>query len=154
MNQHRTRPDDPKTLDFFQSNKIIVGNSEVHGRGVFATSSIKEKELIERCPLVLMEYRSKYQLDPQIFNYMYAEPPCPCEDCQKHGFRIHLVLGYGMIYNHQDNPNALWKFNYTQLFADVIAIKDIAENQEIFVSYGNQYFFDKPKVDIYNAKNN
>jgi hypothetical protein len=77
---------------------------------------------------------------------MYAQPPCQCDECEKHGFVFHMALGYGMMYNHQDNPNALWKFNYTQLLGDVIAIKDIDIGQEIFVNYGNCYF-DNDKVE-------
>jgi len=146
--EHKTRPDDPRKLNYIQHTSIIVGDSKIHGRGVFATENIGKNELIERCPLILMEYRSKYQLDPQIFNYMYAQPPCPCKDCQTHGFLLHMVLGYGMLYNHQDKPNAIWKFNYTQLFADVICVEDIAIGEEIFVSYGNQYFNDKNKINI------
>jgi SET domain-containing protein len=149
---HYTRPDDSTILDFLPSSKIIVGHSDIHGRGVFSRVPIDKGEIIERCPLIQMEYRSKYQLDPQIFNYMYAQPPCKCNDCQNHGFIIHMVLGYGMLYNHQDFPNALWKFNYTQLLADVIASKDIAANEEIFVSYGNEYFIGKQKIENY-AKN-
>ena len=147
---HYIRPDDPNPLDFVPPSNIILGKSKIHGRGVFATTDIISGELIERCPMVQMEYRSRYQLDPQIFNYMYAQPPCKCDDCQKHGFVLYMVLGYGMLYNHQDIPNSKWKFNYTQLFADVIATENIQMGDEIFVSYGNQYFNDKLKKDAKN----
>lgn len=140
MSNHYVRPDEPTKLSYLPPSKIIVGDSLVHGRGVIATAKISKNEVVERCPLIEMEYRSKYQLDPQIFGYMYAQPPCSCDDCKKHGFIFHMVLGYGMLYNHQDNPNALWKFNYSQLLADVVATKDINIGEEIFVSYGNCYF--------------
>jgi len=140
MTKHTTRPDDPTKLNYLPPYKIIVGDSAVHGRGVFATSRITKGEIIERCPLIQMDYRSNYQLDPKIFGYMYAQPPCSCEDCEKHGVILHMVLGYGMLYNHQDVSNAVWKFNYSQLFADVIAITDIKIKEEIFVGYGNAYF--------------
>jgi hypothetical protein len=51
-----------------------------------------------------------------------------------------MVLGYGMMYNHKDSSNALWKFNYSQLLGDVIATENIFIGQEIFVNYGNAYF--------------
>jgi SET domain-containing protein len=62
-----------------------------------------------------------------------------------------MVLGYGMIYNHQNNPNTEWRFNYQGLLADVVAIKPIKASDEIFVHYGNNYFknreyFDDTKV--------
>lgn len=141
--EHYVRPDDPRKLEYLPPNKVILGDSKVQGRGVYATIDIKKGEIVERCPLIEMEYRSKYQLDPKIFGYMYAQPPCGCDDCDKHGFVIHMVGGYGMMYNHQDNPNALWKFNYRQLLGDVIAVKDIAKGDEIFINYGNCYFNSK-----------
>jgi hypothetical protein len=147
-NEHYVRPDDPQQLDYIQSNSIIIGNSPIHGRGVFATKNIFKNQIIERCPLIPMEYRSRYQLDPQIFNYMYAQPPCSCKDCQTHGFLFYMVLGYGMLYNHQDKPNAMWKFNYKQLLTDVICVEDIKKGEEIFVSYGGQYFNDKNKINL------
>ena len=140
MTSHYLRPDDPKKLEYLPCGKIILGDSKIQGRGVFALDDIKKGNIIERCPLIEMAYRSKYQLDPQIFGYMYAQPPCSCPECDKHGFILHMALGYGMMYNHQDDPNALWKFNYTQLLGDVIAVKDIMRGDEIFVSYGNCYF--------------
>jgi SET domain-containing protein len=141
--KHTVRPDDTKKLDYMPPNKVIIGDSKIQGRGVFSLVDIKKGEIIERCPLIEMEYRSKYQLDPTIFAYLYAQPPCDCEECTKHGFVLNMALGYGMMYNHQDSPNALWKFNYTQSLGDVIAIKDIKANEEIFVSYGNCYFNSK-----------
>jgi hypothetical protein len=59
-----------------------------------------------------------------------------------------MVLGYGMIYNHQDTPNTLWKFRYKDLVADVIASKKIKNGEEIFVSYGSDYFRGKEKITL------
>ena len=151
--EHYVRPDDPTPLPCLAPSKIILGWSKVHGRGVFALQSIKKGEIVERCPLIQMEYRSKYQLDPKIFEYMYAQPVCDCIECKKHGMVFHMVLGYGMMYNHQDSPNTLWKFNYSQSWADVVCVKDIEPGEEIFVSYGAVYFSDKPKVEVNDAKN-
>lgn len=139
-NKHFVRPDDPKKLEYFTPSKITIGDSPIHNRGIFATDNIVKGEVIERCPMIQMEYRSKYQIDPQVYAYMYAQPPCSCDECNTHGFLFYMVLGYGMMYNHKDNSNALWKFNYSQLLGDVIAIENIFIGQEIFVNYGNAYF--------------
>ena len=152
--EHYVRPDDPQKLEFLSPTKIIIADSKVHGRGVFSTQKILKGEIVERCPLIQMEYRSKYQLDPKIFEYMYAQPPCKCKDCDNHGMIFHMVLGYGMMYNHQDIPNTVWKFNYRQLLADVICTKDINPGEEIFVSYGAVYFTNKSKIESDYAKNN
>lgn len=127
---------------YIAPSKIIVGDSTVQGRGVFATANIKKGEVIERCPLIQMEYRSKYQLDPTIFGYMYARYQND-DEAQKHGFIMYIAAGYGMLYNHQDEPNALWKFDYPNLLGDIISVKDISSGGEIFINYGNCYFNSK-----------
>ena len=138
--------------EYVQSKKVIVkmSNPEL-GLGVFATEDIKIGELIERCPMIQMSWRSRYLNDPIISKYLYSDSGCNCEHCQLHGHHMYMVLGYGMIYNHQNEPNTEWRFNYKNLIADVIAIKPINANEEIFVYYGNNYFnnreyFDVPKL--------
>ena len=134
---------------FVQPKKIIVAKSElIGGRGVLATADIAAGELIERCPMVKMGWRSNYLKDPVIWQYLYSHR-CDCNECKNHGSSFYMVLGYGMIYNHQDYPNADWKFEYDKLYADVIANKSIAKDEEIFVSYGNNYFSgDRNKITI------
>lgn len=140
-------------IDYIQPKKIIVGKSDIHFRGIFATEDIEPGEIIERCPMVPLSNRSRYQNDSQIWDYLYTQPTCPCDECKNHGFVFHMVLGYGMIYNHQDTPNTKWKFDYYNLVADVIAERPIKKGEEIFVTYGSKYFQNRQKVDIDYAKN-
>lgn len=136
---------------YIQSTKIVVNYSGIEGIGVFATQDIKQGEIIERCPMVRLGWRSNYVHDPVIWKYLYTQPKCDCDDCKNHGFIFWMVLGYGMIYNHQDIPNTKWSFNYKQAIADVVATKDIKAGEEIFVSYGSTYFKNRKKIE---AKDN
>lgn len=131
---------EPERVPLFRPTKIELGYSGIHGRGVFATNDIKKGELIERCPMIQLAFRTKYHKDPQLFNYLYTNSSCPCEECKRHGNHMYMVLGYGMLYNHQDAPNANWSFNWPANVADLIAQKDIATGDEIFTSYGSRYF--------------
>lgn len=125
--------------------KIVVGGSKVEGRGVFATDNIKEGELVERCPMVVMAHRMNYHKDPTIWSYMFTST-CPCEECKRHGGHFLMVLGYGQIYNHQDNNNAQIKFFLKEQYADITALRDIKKGDEIFVSYGPNYFKNRKYV--------
>lgn len=137
--KEQTPPPEPPPL--FRPTKIALGYSQlVSGRGVFATGDIQQGELIERCPMVQLNFRSKYHKDPQLFTYLYTNGSCQCEECKRHGNHMYMVLGYGMLYNHQDAPNANWRFNWAENIADLIAQTDIAAGEEIFTSYGNGYF--------------
>jgi uncharacterized protein len=135
------------TIQFLSSQRISLNKSSVHGLGVFATKDFKEGDLIERCPMVKLGWRSKYVNDPVLLEYLYMQPKCDCSDCTNHGHIMWMVLGYGMMYNHQDIPNTQWRFHYEDSYADVVATKDIKSGEEIFVTYGNHYFKNRKKVD-------
>jgi SET domain-containing protein len=142
-------------VEFYSPSKIIIQASPIHGRGVFANQDIREGEVVERCPTIPLAFRSRYHSDPQIYRYLYSQPTCPCNECKNHGFIFHMILGYGMIYNHQDDANTTWKFDYHNLVADIIANRDIKSGNEIFVDYGTKYFEDREKIELdNNAKNN
>jgi|694.fasta_scaffold68857_7 SET domain-containing protein len=134
---------------YYQPKKIVVKlSSPEMGVGVFATEDIAEGELVERCPMIQMGWKSNYLRDPQIFAYLYSNSQCPCDDCKRHGNSMYMVLGYGMLYNHQDKPNTKWVFNFKNLLGDVVAVKPIKAGEEIFVSYGPNYFKNRNKVTV------
>jgi hypothetical protein len=130
-----------RKIEFVQPTKIKLGYSfnESMGLGVFATKDIEPGELIERCYMVQLADRSRYQHDRQIKRYLYTNR-CSCQQCMIHGVHMNMVLGYGMIYNHQDEPNTEWNFKWADDYADIICVKQIKEGQEIFVYYGSSYF--------------
>lgn len=132
---------------YYQHKKIVVklSSSEI-GLGIFAIEDIEEDELVERCPMIQMSWKSKYLGDPQIFNYLYSNSNCSCDDCKRHGNSMFMVLGYGMLYNHKDEPNTKWDFNFKNLIGDVVAVKPIKAGEEIFVSYGSKYFNYRKKI--------
>jgi SET domain-containing protein len=137
------------SINWLPPSKIKVGNSfkKDIGRGVFATKDIESGEIVERCPMVQLSFRTRYHHDPQLSRYLYTQASCPCEQCKIHGAYMYMVLGYGMIYNHQDDPNTEWYFHYNEKYSDVIATRPIKEGEEIFVSYGGNYFTKRPYFD-------
>lgn len=137
---------------FPKQSKIYVADSIVHGRGVYALQNIKEDETIEKCPMIKLDFSSKYHCDLQILDYVYAKPCKPCDICKNHGYDLYMIMGYGMVYNHQDNANASISFDYQNLTADITALKDIQQDTEIFISYGPMYFINKKKIELEHAK--
>jgi SET domain-containing protein len=98
--------------------------------------------------MIKLDFSSKYHCDLQVLDYVYAKPCRPCDNCRQHGYDLYMIMGYGMVYNHQDNANANISFDYDNLYADITAIKDINQDQEIFISYGPMYFLNKRKVEL------
>lgn len=129
---------------FQVQDNIIVGESKIHGRGVFATKDIPEGTVIEKCPMLKLDFPSKYHADLKVLDYAFARPSEA--NWQDHGWDLYLMMGYGMMYNHQDIPNSSISFDYEQNVAQITATQDIKENSEIYISYGPMYFLNKKKI--------
>ena len=101
-------------------------DSPVHGRGVFATRDIKRGEVIEVCPAVMVESRD---ITKRSFLWRYMWPLL-----NDRGFSL-IVLGYGSLYNHEENPNArkVWGKGWNDSVFK--ARRAIAKGDEITVNY-------------------
>jgi SET domain-containing protein len=116
-------------MNILPPNKIRISNSPIHGLGVFATEIIHEGEIIEICPVIDMclNGESSHILIDYRFNWPQGN------DC-----KIQVVpAGYGMLYNHNSDANALWRSNEENKTFEFFAIKQINPNEEIFIYYGN-----------------
>jgi len=111
--------------------KVYVKESNIPnaGRGVFAKESIKKGETIEVSPVVRIE-----RDDPSITNSESIVPHYVFTF--KEGYEG-FALGYGSLYNHNYDPNALYDKNDELLSVVFTARRDIAEGEEITVTYNN-----------------
>lgn len=111
--------------------KIEVRTSSMKGagRGVFATSSIKEGELIEQCPVVaLTDRKDRDRLRKTgLVNYYFL-----WGERRDHAA---ICLGWGAVYNHSFEPNARYEKVMEDLRMDFYALRDIQEGEEILVNY-------------------
>lgn len=130
----------------YDSTKVQVKLSDIHARGVFAKQDIAMKEAIEIFPLTPSSFRTKYQGDVQVLAYGFINHTCPCEECKKHGYLIYLSSGYGNMYNHQPNPNAILDLDFKNLYGTIKAIKEIKKGEEIVISYASTFLFQEGMV--------
>jgi len=106
---------------------IGVGKSG-DGFGVYALDDIKDNELIEECPVIeapKLEVQGTVSMD-----YMFKI---------SNGLYV-LALGNGSIYNHRNQPNALWEYNPEKKTLIIRATRAITCGEEIYISYGREYF--------------
>jgi SET domain-containing protein len=116
-------------MNIVPPNKIRISNSPIHGLGVFATEIIYEGEIIEICPVIDMclNGESSHILIDYRFNWPQGN------DCKTQV----VPAGYGMLYNHNSDANALWRSNEENKTFEFFAIKQINPNEEIFTYYGD-----------------
>lgn len=105
-------------------NKICVKKSTIHGYGVFAEKDIRKGEKIEECYFILSDCE-----DDILIDFIFDA-----------GGRSALILGYGSLYNHSENPNAEYSINRRTKITTFKASRTIKKGEEIFICYGDEWF--------------
>jgi hypothetical protein len=121
--------------------EIKQSNIQGSGLGVFAKKNFEKDEVIERCHVIMLEWRRSYPYPPAIPKYAYTVQ-CNCVECKNYGERQGISLGYGSIYNTSLKPedaNAIWYFNMHTPVQIFICSKAIQKGEEILVYYGDGY---------------
>ncbi len=95
-------------------------------RGLLAVADIRKGQVIERCPVILVDIRHEPLVKQTVLKRYYYE----------WNARHHcVVLGYGSLYNHSFQPNVRYRFNYKDQCLVCSALRDIAASEELFVNY-------------------
>lgn len=118
-------------MEIIPSQKIKVLQIKGRGRGVVATQKIYSGEIIEYCPIIFLSDTEIDFMDNRsdILKFYYLLQPETKKHC--------LMLGYGSLYNHSNNPNAEIDYD-TQNSQDFLyfrALKDIEPDEEIVFDY-------------------
>lgn len=128
---------------------LRVSQSPYGGFGVFTDEPIKAYDIVEQCPALVMYVHKANQLPPLLQKYVYSF---------NSGDKSHspaVLLGYGMIYNHRDENNLIYKSELLVLKGETKEVitfsarRDIDKGEELFSNYGPKYFdyFNIPKLD-------
>ena len=118
-------------------NNLYVKWTEEKGYGVFSDKPIKKGELVETC-YCIKTGSPKNQASDELMDYVFNYP-------QKVNIgegAVHVLpLGFGCIYNHDDNSNVEWHDNPNIPYHfDFVAFRDINAHDEICSYYGKDYW--------------
>jgi uncharacterized protein len=114
------------TIEITPPTSIRIGDTE-HGRGVIATTAIAQGETIEVCPILeLAEGDASGLLDDYTVSLDGSEG-------------VALLLGYGSLYNHADEPNAEY-VTVGDLVYEFVALRDIEAGEQVTISYGEEWW--------------
>lgn len=104
---------------------LDIRTSPGKGRGVFAAVSFAPGDIIEQSPIIEIPQEEIIHIRRTVIhNYFF-----------KWGTGGALALGYGSLYNHSYEPNALFKLNEGMRTIDFYARSAIKEGEEITVNY-------------------
>jgi SET domain-containing protein len=106
---------------------VRVGQT-AHGRGVIATADIATGETIELCPVLEL---GKGDASGLLDDYVMSLG----DDSDGAA----LVLGYGSLYNHSEEPNAEYVHEADDAYS-FVALRDIAAGEEVTISYGEEWW--------------
>ncbi|HIC79724.1 MAG TPA: SET domain-containing protein [Kiloniellaceae bacterium] len=107
------------------------------GRGVEATRAIAGGTVMERAPALRLPGDQRRLIDQTgLFPYYFAEPSAFTA-----GGAYDCLLAFGSLTccNHADEPNAavIWTEDTIGLWAELHALRDIAEAEEVTLRYTN-----------------
>jgi SET domain-containing protein len=109
------------------SDLVSIRIAKGKGRGVFARRDIAKGELIERVPVIVVPAKAFVDgwknLTLNQYFYVWTKTT------------VAISLGYGSIYNHSYEPNAVYNHDYRNRHLLYLAHRDIAEGEEITVNY-------------------
>lgn len=103
------------------------------GRGVFARQPIRAGQRIERAPVLVIPDAHTDVLEHTVLkDYYFAWGDGTYA----------LPLGWSVLYNHSDTPNAATRRNVHEDMIEFVALRDIAPGEEITFRYACPPWFD------------
>lgn len=100
------------------------------GRGVVATRPFRSGETVERAPVLVVPREEMQSLKQTRLASYYFEWG---DDCHEGA----IALGFGSLYNHSYEPSARYEFRECEQCLEFLALRDIAEGEEITINYNN-----------------
>jgi hypothetical protein len=105
---------------------LIVGNTNLKGRGVFAQKCFLKGEIIQTAPVVIIPAEEVELIDKTVLgNYYY--------DWENKAAVI--ALGLASLINHSYNPNTYYVKKFVEGEVELIAYRNIEVGEEITANY-------------------
>lgn len=104
---------------------LRVAPSALHGNGVFATRRFAVGETVERCPVLVIDAEDEELVAGTALDGY----------CYEWDGGLAVALGFGSLYNHDDDPNARYWTDTDAGVIEVVARRTIAPGDEICVTY-------------------
>ena len=112
--------------------KYVIKDSPLHGLGVFATVDLPAGSTVERCAYLVIDDDDLQEVN-RLNDYLFTSPDDPKDYL--------LIMGAGMLYNHDSNPNSKWEIDDDDnRFVRFYTSRDVAAGEELLHDYGDEYW--------------
>ena len=106
---------------------LYVGFTPDKGRGIFTAEPISKDSVIEVCPVIVIPAKDYARIHESFLHDYYFV---------WEGDRVTaLALGYGSLYNHEEDANADYEMDFEGETIRIIAQRDISPGEEICIDY-------------------
>ncbi|MSQ01466.1 MAG: SET domain-containing protein-lysine N-methyltransferase [Myxococcales bacterium] len=111
------------------------------GWGVFTRTALSAGTLVEVAPFLVLDLASAQHPPLRDYTFRLTDDPCSAQFDQRA-----LVLGWGSLYNHADEPSLEYHLRAAQRLFEYITTRDIVSGEQLFVSYGPAWWTDRGRV--------
>lgn len=106
---------------------IEIKTTKKYGRGLYATKNIKEGQVVEVSPVIVVDHDDREvitttQLNIYVFSWTYKKSA--------------LALGNGSLFNHSRNSNVTYKNSVKAKQIEFTALRNIKKGEQLFINYG------------------
>jgi uncharacterized protein len=115
-----------QVLQIVATERLQVGDSPIHGSGVFALRRFEPGEVIEVCPVVECAAGEEGLLEQTSLRGLYFHW---ADD------GVAIALGYGSLYNHAWSSNARYETDVDAGVVRFVCVRSIADGEEVTINY-------------------
>jgi len=97
---------------------------------MYSKTQFAKGEIVEICPIIFVGVEAK--AIPNLKNYIFEIE----KDKNKYG----VVLGYGSLYKHSENPNLEYAYNRSNRQMYFVTTRPIQAQEELSINYGKDFW--------------
>ncbi|MCB1529700.1 MAG: SET domain-containing protein-lysine N-methyltransferase [Rhodospirillales bacterium] len=129
-----------------EKDSIAVIDIKGKGRGVIATKFIQKEEIIEICPVIILNKEESFSVEKSLLDhylFSWSRPGRYCASLKDEKEIWTMLCGFGALYNHSSSPNADFNLDYPARSVVFTAFSNIMPGQEICINYNLPLWFEE-----------
>ncbi len=132
--------------EIFNINRVVYSKRPNGEFTIMSKTQFAKGEIIEICPIIFVGYEAK-AID-RVKDIVFE-----IDKTGKNGGMWGLVLGYGSLYKHSQEPNVEYSYNRSNRQMYFKAARPIQAHEELTINYGKDYWDERASFNTMAPKN-